>query len=174
MATGESLTFPADCWIAKDEAPHFASEIMLMPAGVGTAMLCTYQISVRTSDVRFAGTDANVACRLFGTRDDGTEASTGEKRLENSKNNFERNKEDVFTVKDMDVGELTKLFIGHDGSGMGSDWHLGYVEVGCAPHNPKVKKSENPKTSFQSHTLTSRRNGAMTQTREDLKSDGIE
>ena len=39
----------------------------------------------------------------------------GEKMLENSKNNFERNKEDVFNVKDMDVGEITGMFIGHDG-----------------------------------------------------------
>ena len=129
MSTGESLTFPADCWISKDEAPHYASEINLVPAGAGAATLCSYQISVRTSDVRFAGTDANVSCRLFGKREDGTEASTGEKKLENSKNNFERNKEDVFTVKDMDVGEITSLFIGHDGSGIGSDWHLSYVEV---------------------------------------------
>ncbi len=76
---------------AEDEAPHYASEVTLMPAGAGAATLCTYQITVRTSDVRFSGTDANVSCRLFGKREDGSEASTGEKKLENSKNNFERN-----------------------------------------------------------------------------------
>ena len=48
-------------------------------------LLHRYKIEVYTSDVRGAGTDANVRMVLYGTKGD-----TGERELANSKNNFER------------------------------------------------------------------------------------
>lgn len=47
--------------------------------------LCTYRVVVTTSDERNAGTDADVTCVLYGEKGD-----SGERRLENSANNFER------------------------------------------------------------------------------------
>ena len=91
LATGQTVIFPGDCWVSKNEAPHYSDEVMLRPAGEDDAALCSYQVTVKTSDVRFSGTDANVSCRIFGSGKDGKEErSTGEKKLENSKNNFER------------------------------------------------------------------------------------
>ena len=44
-----------------------------------------YKITTYTGDKRGAGTDANVAITLFGKSGD-----SGERKLDNSKNNFER------------------------------------------------------------------------------------
>lgn len=68
---------------------------------------------VYTSDVRGAGTDANVSIKLAGTN--GKE--TGLQRLENSKNNFERGAEDVFFLELPDLEELAYIEVGHDNSG---------------------------------------------------------
>ena len=125
LRTGETLTFPADCWIGKEKPPHYKSSIVLAPAGRDAPAMASYRITVKTSDVRWAGTDAKVSVKLIGS--DGK--STDAKLLDNNSNNFERNKEDVFVVSDVNVGPLTGLEVRHDGAGPGSDWHLFSVEV---------------------------------------------
>ena len=60
-----------------------------------------YEVRVFTSDLRGAGTDGDVFLQLTGER-----GAMGETQLENSSNNFERNREDVFVVKGSDVGKL--------------------------------------------------------------------
>lgn len=46
-----------------------------------------YVVSTHTGDKRGAGTDANVFVTIFGH-----EGDTGDRRLDNSKNNFERSR----------------------------------------------------------------------------------
>ncbi len=48
---------------------------------------CTYRVVVSTSDLRGAGTDANVAMTLYGEKGD-----TGQRKLDSSANDFERGK----------------------------------------------------------------------------------
>jgi len=82
------------------------------------------QIHVLTSDKRFAGTSANVHCELFGKL-----GGSGRAKLENSKDNFQRGRTDIFTVECRELGELTRMTIGHDNKGSGPGWHLGSVKV---------------------------------------------
>ena len=70
----------------------------------------TYKLLVKTGDIRGAGTDANVFAQIFGENGD-----TGERKLEASGNNFERGHTDTFGIEAVDLGDLTKLRIGHDG-----------------------------------------------------------
>ena len=49
-----------------------------------------YIITVHTSDVRGAGTDANVYARIIGTDSTGAQCSTSLLKLESSKEDFER------------------------------------------------------------------------------------
>ncbi|XP_059150632.1 lipoxygenase homology domain-containing protein 1-like isoform X2 [Physella acuta] len=94
-----------------------------------------YVVKVRTGDVRFAGTDANVYLTIYGANGD-----TGERYLEQSKTNinkFEQNQEDIFTIKAVDLGILNKVNIRHDNKGGGADWFLDSVEV----EDTKNKKS---------------------------------
>ena len=48
-------------------------------------------------------------------------------KLNSSKNDFERNSVDVFTLTLTNVGEMQRVRIGHDNWGMGADWHLKLV-----------------------------------------------
>jgi hypothetical protein len=51
------------------------------------------------------------------------------KVLQTASSNFERGKTDVFGVESPDLGNLLKIRIGHDGSGIGSGWFLDKVYV---------------------------------------------
>jgi hypothetical protein len=91
------------------------------------ALTTTYIISVVTSDIKNAGTDAAVYIQLYGDKND-----SGKVPLETSKSNknkFERNQTDVFEIKESDVGDIRKIRIGHDGTGPGSGWHLKEVII---------------------------------------------
>ena len=69
--------------------------------------IIAYKVWVVTSDVEFAGTDANVYLQLFGP-----EFETGKIPLMSSKthkNMFEKGHTDYFELRAIDVGELTKL-----------------------------------------------------------------
>lgn len=83
-----------------------------------------YKIAVKTGDVRGAGTDANVYVQLTGES-----GASEEKQLESSGNNFERGKTDQFTIEVLELGELNKLKVRHDGSGFGSGWFLDNIVV---------------------------------------------
>lgn len=79
-----------------------------------------YKVQVKTGDIRGAGTDANVFLQLFGVNGD-----AGERKLESSGNNFERGHTDTFGIEAVDLGDLIKARVRHDGSGFGSAWFLG-------------------------------------------------
>ena len=64
----------------------------------------SYLVSVRTGDVRGAGTDANVFVQIFGAKGD-----TGKLQLrsaENTKNKFERSRTDQFVLEAVDIGKV--------------------------------------------------------------------
>lgn len=53
--------------------------------------------------------------------------AVGQSRLETAANNFERGQVDNFVVKGTNVGDVQKVVIWHDNSGLGGDWHLQQV-----------------------------------------------
>ncbi len=63
-----------------------------------------YKISIITGNVRDAGTDANVYLELFG--DNG---STGDLKIPAKKEDLERGRTDVYTLRAKDVGILHKV-----------------------------------------------------------------
>ncbi|XP_072029400.1 uncharacterized protein [Amphiura filiformis] len=83
-----------------------------------------YVLHIFTGGKLTAGTDANVIITLYGEK-----GESGETKLDNVENNFERNKEDVFNIKAKDLGKLSKIKIGHDNSGAGPAWFLDKVVV---------------------------------------------
>ncbi|CAF2713886.1 unnamed protein product [Rotaria sp. Silwood2] len=105
----------------------------------------TYKISVITSEKWGNGTDANVYIIIFGQNndtglirlfDEGEKKtmilSIGKVPLATSKTHtypFEKGHTDVFEIETMDIGEPTKIKIGHDGTGLQSDWLLEQVEI---------------------------------------------
>ena len=85
-------------------------------------------MSVKTSDVRGAGTNANVYAVFYGQYGD-----SGTLHLKSSETNsdpFENGQTDVFTFQDMhSLGQLLKCRIWHDNKGFGSSWHCSQVKL---------------------------------------------
>ncbi|XP_013930141.1 PREDICTED: lipoxygenase homology domain-containing protein 1-like, partial [Thamnophis sirtalis] len=129
---GLCLKFPCGRWLDKSEDDG-AIERVLFPAELQTVTytpFVPYEITVYTSDVFGAGTDADVFIVLYGA--DGV--STQQKPLCQSKREqrlfFKRNSINQFIVELEDVGDiLEKIRIGHDGSGINSGWHLDQVDI---------------------------------------------
>jgi hypothetical protein len=92
----------------------------------------TYKITVFTGDVDNAGTDANVFITLFGQL-----TNSHEFLLDNSQDNFERGKADVFQLSlGAELGPIYKVRIRHDDSGDKAGWYLDKIIV----HNETTGK----------------------------------
>lgn len=64
----------------------------------------TYNVIVRTGDVRGAGTDADVSIVMYGTQGESDVC-----KLDNiGKNNFERNQTDTFPINCNDIGKYIR------------------------------------------------------------------
>ncbi|XP_045881746.1 lipoxygenase homology domain-containing protein 1 isoform X1 [Meles meles] len=83
-----------------------------------------YEVRVYTGDVIGAGTDADVFINIFGEYGD-----TGERQLENEKDNFERGAEDKFMLDAPDLGQLMKINIGHNNKGGSAGWFLSKIII---------------------------------------------
>ncbi|XP_076450682.1 LOW QUALITY PROTEIN: lipoxygenase homology domain-containing protein 1-like [Babylonia areolata] len=129
MDTGTLSVFKHDNWLGKGkEGAQKTVDIPAMERGKKVIDRTDYKISVKTSDVRGAGTDANVYVILFGLNGDSGELHL--KDSETGKSPFQNGQLDVFTIKGiLSLGELSKLRIWHDNKGFGASWHLSSVEV---------------------------------------------
>lgn len=92
-----------------------------------------FSFTIVTSDIKGAGTDAQVYVELEG--DNGTSSRV---KLPSQRSFFERGKTDEIKVEIEDVGELKKMLVGHDGGGMlqGSSWHIDRITV--------IREGDNP------------------------------
>ncbi|KAK7479806.1 hypothetical protein BaRGS_00028986, partial [Batillaria attramentaria] len=129
MDTGTLSVFKYDGWLGKGkEGAKMSVDIAATERGKPVIEKTSYEITVKTSDVRGAGTDANVYIILFGVNGD-----SGELHLKDSTTNkspFETGQTDVFTIKHiLSLGELSKLRVWHDNKGFGAAWHLASIEV---------------------------------------------
>ncbi|KAL3317120.1 Lipoxygenase y domain-containing protein 1 [Cichlidogyrus casuarinus] len=112
LKLGETLFFPCEAWI-----------------GLNKGQETTYEIVTYTSDLTGAGTQALVFIQLYGeggTASDLIQLNVGPE----ARTKFKRGKKDAFYLElDQLLEPLTKIRVGHDGGGLGSDWHLDKVEV---------------------------------------------
>jgi hypothetical protein len=84
-------------------------------------------VTTHTSDVKGAGTDANVFVDIKGAQ-----GASGPQALRTKGNPdpFKKGKTDSFELLlPLQLGELLELGVWHDGKGLGAGWHLDFVEV---------------------------------------------
>uniref|UniRef100_H2ZAW4 PLAT domain-containing protein n=1 Tax=Ciona savignyi TaxID=51511 RepID=H2ZAW4_CIOSA len=129
LNSGKVTVFPCGAWFSKKLGDKTLSrELSASVGGRSVLKKTNYKINVKTSNLRSAGTNANVSCIVFGTF-----GETGELKLkvsETHKNKFERDAMDTFTFQDkLSVGEPQKLRVWHDSKGFSSGWHLDHIEV---------------------------------------------
>jgi hypothetical protein len=84
-----------------------------------------YSITAHTGDRPNAGTDSDVHLRVYGTG-----GASPEWHLDNSDDNFERNKYDYFNYTAHDVGYLTRACVRFDRLwGWYAGWYLDWIRV---------------------------------------------
>ncbi|XP_051267644.1 lipoxygenase homology domain-containing protein 1 [Dicentrarchus labrax] len=129
LTTEELSVFTYEEWLSRTRGPK-RTMICEMGAVVDEEMmveLTTYIIQVKTSDVAGAGTDANVWTVIFGENGDSGTLALKEC---NKSNKFERKQVDTFHFSDiLSLGELSKVRVWHDNTGLAPGWHLEYIDV---------------------------------------------
>jgi hypothetical protein len=107
-----------------------------------------YCIRIKTGDVTFGGTDANIFITLVGEK-----GRTREERLNPhiSGNAFEKNDLNCAFVDLEDVGQIKELILRSDEWGAGSDWYPEYISVARFEATFKIGRWIEDK---KSHTFT--------------------
>ncbi|XP_010185879.1 PREDICTED: lipoxygenase homology domain-containing protein 1-like, partial [Mesitornis unicolor] len=89
-----------------------------------------YEITVYTSDIFGAGTDADVFIVLYGSDGICTQQKSLCLNKREQRMYFERNSVNQFIVELEDVGDIIeKIRIGHNGGGVNAGWHLDRVAI---------------------------------------------
>ncbi|XP_039698362.1 lipoxygenase homology domain-containing protein 1 isoform X1 [Pteropus medius] len=128
MNTGDLTMFYYGDWLSQRKGKKtLVCEMCAVIDGEEMMEWTSYTVSVKTSDILGAGTDANVFIIIFGENGD-----SGTLALKQSANwnKFERNNTDTFNFSDMlSLGHLCKLRVWHDNKGIFPGWHLSYIDV---------------------------------------------
>ncbi|XP_075870025.1 lipoxygenase homology domain-containing protein 1 [Nelusetta ayraudi] len=129
LTTEEVSVFTYEEWLSRTRGPK-RTVICEMAAVVDEEVMVeetTYTIQIKTGDVAAAGTDAKVWIIVFGENGD---TGTLLLRDSNKSNKFERKQVDMFRFSDiLSLGELSKVRVWHNNSGVAPGWFLEYVEV---------------------------------------------
>ncbi|NXA96195.1 LOXH1 protein, partial [Melanocharis versteri] len=129
---GLCLKFPCGRWLDKSEDDG-AVERIIFPAELQTVEyipFVPYEITVYTSDIFGAGTDADVFIVLYGSDAICTQQKSLCLNKREQRMYFERNSVNQFIVELEDVGDIIeKIRIGHNGGGLNSGWHLDRVKI---------------------------------------------
>jgi hypothetical protein len=133
LSTGLSDIFRHGDWVHTDPVTLTNSADMTAPVTVG------YTIQTVTSNIKFAGTDAPVLLTVCGP--DGKVLMGQPFSLENSANNFERGRTDVFTFevpRAKDCGfPLSRVAIELGRAMIPDGWHLDRLDITCM--EPPIK-----------------------------------
>ena len=95
--------------------------------------LLPYKVTFFTSQIRGAGTAANIYVELQGDRDCSGPLPLAPQR----KDSFTGGAQDAYQLKLKWLGQLRRCIVGHDNSGENPAWHLERVEVVCS-REPEV------------------------------------
>ncbi|KAM6931491.1 lipoxygenase homology domain-containing protein 1 [Xenentodon cancila] len=117
--------FSCNNWLSKVEGDgSYARDLLGSMDSMEIPKYNKYLVSVFTADIKGSGTDADVFINIFGEFGD-----TGERRLDNDKNNFEKGTEDKFTIEAPNLGKIRKITIGHNNKGSSAGWFVDKVIV---------------------------------------------
>ncbi|XP_029436484.1 lipoxygenase homology domain-containing protein 1 [Rhinatrema bivittatum] len=117
--------FACNNWLSKEEGDGlYVRDLLGSLDPMDVPKVNKYVVRVFTGSANGSGTDADVFLNIFGEFGD-----TGERRLDNDKNNFERGAEDKFTVDAPNMGKIRKITIGHNNKGSSAGWFLEKVII---------------------------------------------
>ena len=125
---GKEVVFPANRWLAKGKDDGELECVLLPGEATDIATKEPWEVIVYTSNIKHAGTDANITMQVLGkTEDDENVDDHLDFKSKTTDDMFEKADVDRFGFELVDVGEPYKLIVEHDGAGWGADWHLDKV-----------------------------------------------
>ncbi|KAI9527480.1 Lipoxygenase y domain-containing protein 1 [Dissostichus eleginoides] len=124
--TGIEQTFPCGSWLDEDEGDGLIERELYEMVSLRQRKQKKYPWSlwIWTSDVKGAGTDAQVFLQIYGEN-----GKSDEVKLENNSDSFEQGQQDKFIVEMPDIGKLQKLRIWHEKRSPFAGWHLAKVTL---------------------------------------------
>jgi hypothetical protein len=100
----------------------------IMAAGeqpVKSASLSLYWVDIYTSDISYAGTDANIDIIIYNILEQRTETI----HLTTTGAGYERNTWTRYQCWAADIGTIDHFILSHDNSRGNAGWHVGRVEI---------------------------------------------
>ncbi|XP_071008463.1 lipoxygenase homology domain-containing protein 1 [Oncorhynchus clarkii lewisi] len=124
--TGIEQTFPCCKWLDEDEGDGLIERELYEMVSLRQKKLKKYPWSlwIWTSDVKGAGTDAQVFLQIYGEK-----GKSDEMRLESNSDSFEQAQLDKFMIEMPDIGKLTKARIWHEKRHPFAGWHFARATV---------------------------------------------
>ncbi|MED6262282.1 Lipoxygenase y domain-containing protein 1, partial [Ataeniobius toweri] len=124
--TGIEQTFPCGMWLDEDEGDGLIERELYEMVSLRQKKHKKYPWSlwIWTSDIKGAGTDAQVFLQIYGEK-----GKSDEIKLENNSDNFEQGQIDKFMIEMPDIGRLLKLRIWHEKRNPFAGWHLAKVTL---------------------------------------------
>lgn len=115
----EGFVFNANQWFEEEKPLNF---------GKYSGSTGIFDLEIKTSDVKRAGTDSDIYLIICGDKGQTEEI---ELDLYVDGNNFERNDKDCFTIgsSSINIGNINEIKIRKNNAGVGPDWHLDYITI---------------------------------------------
>ncbi len=125
-SAGMKQVFPCERWLARDEDDGKTERVLKENTSLREMheAKSVWEVSVYTSNMKNAGTDANVFLMIYGDQ-----GKTDELALRGDRGQFESGRCDKFTVEASDVGRPFKIRVWHDNKGAAPGWHLDRIEM---------------------------------------------
>jgi len=101
---------------------------------------------VETSDSAFAGTDAEIRIKVFGTK-----GNVPERKISGS---FKIGSEDTIIIRGYDIGHVTGMAIIRNNAGFGPQWRLEKITIKIAGQENSIFKYDDWVSADRWHTLT--------------------
>ncbi|KAG7272797.1 hypothetical protein CRUP_017851 [Coryphaenoides rupestris] len=124
--TGIEQTFPCGRWLDEDEADGLIERELYEMVSLRQQKLKKYPwtLWIFTSDIKGAGTDAQVFLQIYGEL-----GKSDEMKMENNSDSFEQGQVDKFMIELPELGPLQKIRIWHEKRNPFAGWHLAKVTL---------------------------------------------
>ncbi|XP_070707153.1 lipoxygenase homology domain-containing protein 1 [Pempheris klunzingeri] len=128
-----AIQFPCFRWLDRNEDDgQIVRE--LVPDGDGLRLFnISYHIAIKTGSVNGASSDSRVFVKLYGEKGD-TDKIILAVSDNDLRNYFETARTDVFTIDTFDIGQISRLLIGHTNEGLRAGWFLDSVQISVPVH----------------------------------------
>uniref|UniRef100_A0A672MKZ3 Lipoxygenase homology domain-containing protein 1-like n=1 Tax=Sinocyclocheilus grahami TaxID=75366 RepID=A0A672MKZ3_SINGR len=124
--TGLEQVFPCGRWLDEDEGDGLVERELYEMVSLRQKKQKKFPWSlwIWTSEIKGAGTDAQVFLQVYGEK-----GKSDEMKLESKSDSFEQGQCDKFIIEMADIGKIRKLRIWHEKRNPFSGWHLGRVTL---------------------------------------------